>query len=60
MTIEIDDSGTGDLLGDAFIGLRRVETDKIIFKTIPVETFNKVNWKNKMPFKLVVDLVKDG
>jgi len=60
MTIEIDDSGTGDLLGDAFIGLRRVETGKIIFKTIPVEMFNKENWKNKKPFKLVVDLVKDG
>ena len=60
MTIEIDDSGTGDLLGDAFIGFRRVETDKIIFRTIPVEMFNKDNWKNKMPFKLVVDLVKDG
>ena len=27
MTIEIDDSGTGDLLGDAFIGFRRVETN---------------------------------
>ena len=60
MTVEIDDSGTGDLLGDAFIGLRRVETDKIIFKTIPVDMFNEINWKNKMPFKIVVDLVKDG
>ena len=60
MTVEIDDSGTGDLLGDAFIGLRRVETDKIIFKTIPVDLFNEINWKNKMPFKIVVDLVKDG
>jgi hypothetical protein len=60
MTIEIDDSGTGDLVGDAFIGFRRVETDKIIFKTIPLDMFNEINWKNKMPFKLVVDLVKDG
>jgi len=60
MTIEIDDSGTGDLLGDAFIGFRRIETDKIIFKTIPVEMFNKINWKNKMPYKMVVNLVKSG
>ena len=60
MTIEIDDSGTGDLVGNAFIGLRRVETEKIIFKTIPLEMFNEENWKNKMPYKVVVDLVKEG
>ena len=60
MTIEIDDSGTGDLLGNAFIGIRRVETDEIIFKTIPVEKFDEKNWKNKIPMKMAVDLVKEG
>ncbi|MFW9899223.1 MAG: hypothetical protein ACFFDO_08185 [Candidatus Thorarchaeota archaeon] len=60
MTIQIDDAGTGDLIGDAFIGLLRKETSKIIFRTLPVELFQEENWKNKMPFKIVVDLVKDG
>ncbi len=60
MTIEIDDAGTGDLVGDAFIALHRIETGKIIYRTIPVEMFNEENWKNKMPYKIVVDLVKDG
>jgi len=60
MTIQIDDSGTGDLVGDAFIGFLRKQTGEIIFKTLPVELFQGDNWKNKMPFKIVVDLVKEG
>jgi hypothetical protein len=60
MTIEIDDSGTGDLLGDAFIGFMRKETDEIIFRTLPVELFNEKNWKKKMPLKVAVEKVKDG
>ena len=31
MTIEIDDSGTGDLVGDAFIGFLRQETGELLF-----------------------------
>jgi hypothetical protein len=60
MTIEIDDAGTGDLVGDAFIGFLRKETDELIFKTLPVDLFKGDNWKNKKPFKVVVDLVKEG
>jgi hypothetical protein len=60
MTIEIDDAGTGDLIGDAFIGFLRVKTKEIIFRTIPLELFKEENWKNKMPFKIAVDLVKNG
>ena len=60
MTIEIDDAGTGDLVGDAFIGLLRKETGELIFKTLPVELFQNPNWKNKMPYKKTLALVKDG
>jgi len=60
MTIEIDDAGTGDLVGDVFIGLLRKETGELIFKTLPVELFQNHNWKNKMPYKKTVDLIKDG
>jgi len=60
MTVQIDDSGTGDLIGDAFIGFLRKETGEIIFRTLPVELFQNDNWKNKMPFIVVVNLVKDG
>ena len=60
MTIEIDDSGTGDLVGDAFIGFYRKDINKLIFKTLPVDLFKGKNWKNKMPLKKTVDLVKEG
>ena len=60
MTIEIDDSGTGDLVGDAFIGFYRKDMKKLIFKTLPVDLFKGENWENKMPLKKTVDLVKEG
>jgi hypothetical protein len=60
MSIEIDDAGTGDLVGDAFIGFYRKNTKKTIFKTLPVDLFKGENWKNRMPLKRTVDLVKEG
>lgn len=60
LTIEIDDSGTGDLVGDAFIGLLRKETDEIVFKALSVDLFKGDNWKNKMPYIMAVKLVKEG
>jgi hypothetical protein len=60
MTILIDDSGTGDLVGDAFLGFLRKETGEIIFKTLPLELFQDDNWKNKLPLKKAVELVKEG
>lgn len=60
MTIEIDDSGTGDLVGNAFIGLLRKGTGDFIFKTLPVELFQGDNWKNKKPYQEVVKLVREG
>ncbi|MCJ7650118.1 MAG: hypothetical protein MUP85_16025, partial [Candidatus Lokiarchaeota archaeon] len=60
MTIEIDDSGTGDLVGDAFIGFLRQESGEMLFKALSVELFKGDNWKNKEPYKMTVDLVKEG
>ena len=60
LTIEIDDSGTGDLVGDAFIGLLRKETNEIVFKTLSVDLFKENNWNNKMPYIMAVELVKEG
>ena len=44
-TIEIDDAGTGDLVGDAFIGFRDTSTERIIFQSVPVSLYNEVNKK---------------
>ena len=42
-TIEIDDAGTGDLVGDAFIGFRDTQSEKMIFRSIPVGLYNEEN-----------------
>ena len=60
MTIEIDDAGTGDLIGDAFIGLLRKGTGELIFKALPVDLFKGENWKNKIYLKDTVKMVRDG
>jgi hypothetical protein len=59
-TIEIDDAGTGDLVGDAFIGFRDVETRKIIYQSVPVGLYNEGNKDDDRPKKYIVDLVKKG
>lgn len=57
--IEIDDAGTGDLVGDAFIGVMK-KNGKIIFRTLPVEYFQGDRWKNKEHLDKTVEVVKDA
>ena len=59
-TIEIDDAGTGDLVGDAFIGFRNTETGKIIFKSIPVDLYNEENKNDDQPRKHILKIVIKG
>jgi hypothetical protein len=59
-TIEIDDAGTGDLVGDAFIGFRDVETRKIIFQSVPVGIYKEGNKDEDPPKKYIVNVVKKG
>ena len=56
-TIEIDDAGTGDLVGDAFIGFRDTETGKIIFQSVPVGLYNEVNKDNDLSKTHIVKVV---
>jgi len=59
-TIEIDDSGTGDLVGDAFIGFHVIETGEIVFRGIPVGLYNEENHKDRKSFDYILDMVKNG
>ncbi len=59
-TIEIDDAGTGDLIGNAFIGFYVVETGEIIFRSVPVGLYNKKNLKENAPKKKILEIVKEG
>jgi len=56
-TIEIDDAGTGDLVGDAFIGFRDTKSGKIIFKSIPIDLYNEENKDEDLQKKYIVKLV---
>ena len=56
-TIEIDDAGTGDLIGDAFIGFRDVNTGKIIFQSVPVGLYNEENKDEDQPKKHILKIV---
>jgi len=40
-TIEIDDAGTGDLVGNSFIGFRDTITGKIIYQSVPVDLYKE-------------------
>lgn len=59
-TIEIDDAGTGDLVGDAFIGFHDVSSGKIIFRGIPVGLYMEDNRNDNRPKKEILKVVKDG
>ena len=59
-TIEIDDAGTGDLVGDAFIGFRDMESGKIIYRAVPVGLYNAENKEQNGPKKHIVKIVIDG
>ncbi len=56
-TIEIDDAGTGDLVGDAFIGFRDTKTGEILFQSVPVGLYNKDNKDEDLPNKHIVKVV---
>jgi len=56
-TIEIDDAGTGDLVGDAFIGFRDTVNGKIIFQSVPVSLYKKDNKDNDLPKKHILKVV---
>lgn len=58
--IEIDDSGTGDLVGDAFIGFHVLNTGEIIFRGIPVGLYNEENHKDRKSLDYILEMVKDG
>ena len=56
-TIEIDDAGTGDLVGDAFIGFRDTSTGHTIFQSVPVILYNKENKDEDRPKKHILKVV---
>ena len=55
--IQIDDAGSGSFIGGTCIGIYRPETNEYYFDIIPVELYNKENFKHKLYLDKVVDIV---
>lgn len=45
--IQIDDAGSGSLVGGTCIGILRKETEEYYYEILPVHLFNECNFKNK-------------
>lgn len=58
--IQIDDAGSGSLIGGTLIGLIRVETLESYFMIIPLEFYNEKNFKQKNYLKYAQKIVIDG
>lgn len=56
--IEIDDAGSGSLIGGTGIGILRTETEEYIFKIIPRHFFQNPNFAQKRYQTYVIKIVK--
>lgn len=55
--IQIDDAGSGSFIGGTCIGVYRPETNEYYFDIIPIELYNKENFKKKLYLLEVVKIV---
>lgn len=58
--IQIDDSGSGSFVGGTCIGVYRPEANEYFFDIIPVELYNKENFKKKLYLDEVVRIVSEA
>lgn len=56
--IQIDDAGSGSLLGGTVIGITRVETKEYAFDIIPLEYYRDDFFKNKAYLDYVVTIIQ--
>ncbi|MBS4539951.1 hypothetical protein GOQ27_15855 [Clostridium sp. D2Q-11] len=57
--IQIDDAGSGSLIGGTIIGAMRCDTKEYYYKIIPLELYNFENFKQKKYLDYVVDITVD-
>lgn len=56
--IQIDDAGSGSLIGGTCIAAIRVETKEFHYEIIPVHFYRKTNFKKKLYLDYVITIVK--
>lgn len=58
--IQIDDAGSGSLVGGTIIGLLRVETGEYYHEVIPIQCFKSPNFENKKYDEFSTKIIKRG
>ncbi|KUO73667.1 MAG: hypothetical protein APF77_22880 [Clostridia bacterium BRH_c25] len=58
--IQIDDAGSGSLVGGTCIGVLRKETGEYHYEIIPVHLFDEANFKNKTYIYYTTEIVKNA
>lgn len=58
--IQIDDAGSGSLIGGTIIGMYRIETGEYFDEVIPLKYYSKANMKKKAYLRYVVKIVQRG
>lgn len=58
--IQIDDAGSGSLVGGTCIGVLREETGEYYYEIIPVHLFNEDNFKNKLYIYYTTKIIKNA
>lgn len=56
--IQIDDAGSGSLIGGTCIGVMRKETGEYLYSIIPLALYQKDNFEKKYYLDYVVDIIK--
>ncbi|HCJ56803.1 MAG TPA: hypothetical protein DHV55_05190, partial [Clostridiaceae bacterium] len=58
--IQIDDAGSGSLIGGTCIGALRCETGEYYYEIIPPILYDKTNFKNKSYLYYTTQIVKNA
>lgn len=56
--IQIDDAGSGSLLGGTIIGVLRVETNEFMYEIIPLDYYREESFQKKAYISYVIPLIK--
>ncbi|KAB3524959.1 hypothetical protein F8153_15495 [Alkaliphilus serpentinus] len=57
--IQIDDAGSGSLLGGTIIGVLRVETEEYFYRVIPLQLYQGEAFQNKSYIDYVVTIINE-
>jgi len=58
--IQIDDAGSGSLIGGTYIGMLRVESNEYYSELIPIKLYNEKYFKGKKYLEYTTEIVKRG